>query len=197
MAFRVRIKKSIPKNVWGWIVLGVVVLGIGIYAYLARIGKVPSASLIKRQVSQIQTSQTATSSQIQKKMEKLSVTTEKSKEGEKIVPEPEQTNLPVDNGSAYYEETAQKGEGITHLARKALKKYLSENEIAFKLTPQHKVYIEDYIQNHIGNRWLKLGEKLDISKNLIEQAIGAAENLTPRQLEDLTQYSSLVPSLNY
>jgi len=93
-----------------------------------------------------------------------------------------------------YEETAQPGEGITHLARRALKRYLEENGTDFNLTPEHKVYIEDYIQNRIGDRWLILGEKITISEELISEGISKARNLTTEQLENLKQYSALISS---
>lgn len=96
-----------------------------------------------------------------------------------------------------YVEVAEQGEGVTHLARKALKKYLQEKSQSFEITPEHKVYIEDSIAKEIGAKWLSLGENLEISGDLIAEAIEKAETLTPEQLENLTQYSQLVPSLNY
>jgi hypothetical protein len=96
-----------------------------------------------------------------------------------------------------YVETAGPGEGITHLARRALREYLSENSQSFSVTPEHKIYIEDYIAKKMGSGWLKLGEQLEISGGLIQSAINAAANLTPEQLDNLTQFSQLVPSLNY
>ena len=96
-----------------------------------------------------------------------------------------------------YLETAQWGEGITHLARRALKNYLSEKSQNFEVTPEHKIYIEDYIAKKLGGGWLKLGEKLEISGGLLQEAIDKASQLTPEQLQNLTQFSQLVPSLNY
>jgi len=94
-----------------------------------------------------------------------------------------------------YEETAEKGEGITHLARKALKEYLRDNQVNFNLTPEHKIYIEDYLQKKTGNQWLKIGEKVSFSNELISEAINRSQQLTSQQLENLTQYSNLVPNL--
>lgn len=96
-----------------------------------------------------------------------------------------------------YEETAEAGEGITHLARKALRDYLKENGNSWNLTPEHKIYIEDYLQNKIGNFSLQLGQKLTFSEELIKEAIDSALQLTPQELANLTQYSQLVPELNY
>ena len=96
-----------------------------------------------------------------------------------------------------YIEVAEWGEGITHLARRALKKYLQENPQDFEVTPEHKIYIEDYLAKEIGGGWLNLGESLEFSEDLIKRAIEKAETLTPEQLANLIQYSQLVPSLIY
>jgi len=91
-------------------------------------------------------------------------------------------------------EVAEAGEGITHLARRALKKYLQENPQDFEVTAEHKIYIEDYIQKKTGDGWLILGETLTFSEELIVEAINKDRQLTPDQLENLKQYSQLVPS---
>lgn len=96
-----------------------------------------------------------------------------------------------------YEQIAQPGDGITHLARKALKEYLAEKGQGLNLTPEHKIYIEDYMQKKTGDFWLQVGQKITFSQELIEEAIQKAQNLTPEQLQNLTQYSQLVPELNY
>ena len=93
-----------------------------------------------------------------------------------------------------YQQKADSGEGITHLARKALKEYLSDKNL--KLTAEHKIFIEDYMQNRTGTRLLDLNEGVTFSRSLIEEAIGQAQQLTDLQLHNLEQYSRLVPSLN-
>jgi len=40
-----------------------------------------------------------------------------------------------------------------------------------------------------------LGEQLEISDNLIKEALAKSAELSPEQLENLTQYSQLVPFL--
>ncbi len=96
-----------------------------------------------------------------------------------------------------YLETAAKGEGLTHLARRALRSYLKDHPLPFYLTPERKIYIEDYLAKKKGGGWLKLGQKVEFSQDLIKEAIEMSEQLTPSQLENLKQYSQLVPSLNY
>lgn len=96
-----------------------------------------------------------------------------------------------------YKFSAERGEGLTHLARKALRRYLTEEVKDITLTPEHKVYIEDYIQKKLGGRWLKLGEEVEISFDLIKEAIEASQKLTSEDLENLKKFSARVPSLIY
>ncbi len=91
-----------------------------------------------------------------------------------------------------YTETAEKGEGITHLARRAIKRYLEQNPQEFEMTAEHKVYAEDYIAKEMGSSWLELGQQVDISSDLITEAISASSELSEEQLDNLTQYSQLV-----
>jgi len=94
-----------------------------------------------------------------------------------------------------YLEIAQIGEGITHLARRALNQYLQEKPQDFEITPEHKIYIEDYLAKSTGDRWLNLGEEIEFSEVLIKEAIERAKDLTPEQLQNLAQFSQLVPTL--
>lgn len=94
-----------------------------------------------------------------------------------------------------YLEVAGKGEGLTHLARRALKKYLKDHPQNFTVTPEHKIYIEDYIAKGLGGRWLRVGEEVEISEELIKEAINKAKNLSAVQLQNLSQYVQLVPTL--
>lgn len=101
-------------------------------------------------------------------------------------------NLPEEE---IFTETAQKGDGITHLARRALAKYLEKTGGDAELNKEHKIFIEDYLQNRTGTEALEINESRSFSKNLIEQAIQASKNLTPEQLQKIAPYASLVSSL--
>ncbi len=94
--------------------------------------------------------------------------------------------------------TAAKGNGLTHLARQALKEYLKDKpELAQKLTAEHRIYIEDYLRKHITgqSKTLHAGDQLTFSDNDIQNAINAALALNDNQIKNLGQYVSLVPSL--
>ncbi|MFZ2154329.1 MAG: hypothetical protein WAV16_03815 [Candidatus Moraniibacteriota bacterium] len=89
-------------------------------------------------------------------------------------------------------EVAQRGEGTTHLARRALAHYLEKNSDS-SLTAEHKVYIEDYLRKNISQKGhLSMGTSAEFSKDLIKQAIGASKNLNDAQLKNLQKYSANV-----
>ncbi len=95
-----------------------------------------------------------------------------------------------------YRAAAQKGEGTTHLARKALKEYLKENSSAGEgLRAEHKIYIEDYLKDQHGERFLEIGEELEFSSNDITQAVEMAKSLSENQLSNLSQFVPLVSGL--
>lgn len=98
----------------------------------------------------------------------------------------------LSSGAKEYKETAENGDGITKLARRAVKRYLEENPVNPDLTPEHKVFVEDYIQNRIGDRGLELGETISISEDLIVEAINKSQDLSAQELEHLKNFSELV-----
>jgi len=91
--------------------------------------------------------------------------------------------------------TAKKGEGYTHLARRALAQYIKTTG-AQDLQAEHKIFIEDYLQKKIENKsGVKVGAEVGFSQNQIQQAIDQALALGAAQLNNLHQYVQLVPSL--
>lgn len=87
-------------------------------------------------------------------------------------------------------EKAVKGDGVTKLARRALKDYLPNHPQ--ELTNEHKVYIEDYLKDKVGSRPLEIDEEIAFSEDLIKEAIDASMQLDEGQLENLEKYSSLI-----
>lgn len=133
--------------------------------------------------------------------------TEKADE-EKAESEDNKTEEPVDNetedndeekgevlssssndSGEIYTTTASRGEGITHLARHALKKYLEDINNGSELTTEHRIYIEDYLQNKTGSQKLETGDQKTFSKNLIQEAILNAKELSPKSLKNLSKYT--------
>jgi len=88
-------------------------------------------------------------------------------------------------------EVAEPGEGITHLARKALKKYMELDE-NIELQDEHKIYIEDYLKDMIGSEPLEIGDTIKFSVRDIDEAINASLLLSDAQIDNLSQYVPLV-----
>ncbi|MDO8529351.1 MAG: hypothetical protein Q7S18_01650 [bacterium] len=92
-------------------------------------------------------------------------------------------------------EAAGKGEGKTHLARRALANYLEKNPDS-TLTPEHKIYIEDSLRKHSGfNGKVRVGTSIEFSKDSISKTIESSKNLNDKQLKNLHKYALRVPSL--
>ncbi len=89
-------------------------------------------------------------------------------------------------------EKAIPGDGVTHLARRALKDYLADHSQNQELTNQHKIYIEDYLKDQTGSEPLEIGEEVCFSENLIQEAIESSLELNDNQLKNLEKYSSQV-----
>lgn len=88
-----------------------------------------------------------------------------------------------------YVEVAQAGDGYTHLSRRAVTRWLGENQTNYAVGDEHRIYIEDYIQNRIGTQPLALGDSHTVSFDLIKEAVAAAEGLNEQQLQNLSQYT--------
>lgn len=96
---------------------------------------------------------------------------------------------------ASFIESAERGNGATHLARRALGNYLEKNPDS-SLSREHKIYIEDYLRKNAGHKGsMKIGTSIEFSKSLIDQAISKSKTLNDRQLENLKKYSARAPSL--
>jgi hypothetical protein len=100
-----------------------------------------------------------------------------------------------ETGSSFV-ETAARGDGTTKLARRALANYLEKNPDS-ALTPEHKIYIEDFLRKNISHKGrVTMGQSVEFSKDLIQKAIGSSKNLNERQLKNLHKYAVRVPSLS-
>lgn len=89
-------------------------------------------------------------------------------------------------------EKAERGNGSTHLARRALAHYLEKNADS-SLTVEHKVYIEDYLRKNVGFRdHVTTKTSIEFSKDLIKQGIEKSKTLNDRQLKNLKKYSARV-----
>lgn len=99
----------------------------------------------------------------------------------------------TDTNAPFITKTAKTGEGITHLARYAIRDYLENT--GKSLSAEQKIYAEDYIQNRMGSEMLEIGDSLSFSNELLNEAVTSAEGLEDWQIENLKQYSANVSLL--
>jgi hypothetical protein len=158
----------------------VAAIALGIYSYS---GRNANPDTIGSGSSTEETSDTDTAAI--STMKKDAVTTEK-----KMAP----VELSRESETSFIESAA-RGDGATHLARRALSNYLEKNPDS-ALTKEHKIYIEDYLRKNAPHQGsIRVGTSIEFSKSLIDQAINKSKSLNDRQLENLKKYSARVPSL--
>ncbi len=90
----------------------------------------------------------------------------------------------------HYREKAKPGEGITHLARRAVTQYLQDQNA--NVLPEHRIYAEDYIAKQMGSPWLELEQEVEIPLHLIAEALQNASELSEQDLDNLSQFAELV-----
>ncbi len=91
-----------------------------------------------------------------------------------------------------YVEKAQKGDGLTHLARRAATRYLADNDAGYAVTNEHRIYIEDYIRKQIPKHPVAIGSEQTISFDLVKKAIESAKQLNAKQLNNLAKYTHVL-----
>ncbi|MBI2462622.1 MAG: hypothetical protein HYV65_00010 [Candidatus Spechtbacteria bacterium] len=87
-------------------------------------------------------------------------------------------------------EQAVRGEGMTHLARHAITRYLKDKNIT--LSPEQRVYAEDFARKAMGPAQVHVGDNLSFSTQLLDQSITKAQNLSEGQIHNLSKYSAHV-----
>ncbi len=178
-------------------IVALIILGFGIYFYSKETPVAPEfLSESTEQITSSSSEETTLPAEKTTETEEKTATQESTQQkAEKTQQETASPNTVEKECVNCYHEKAEKGEGITHLARKALQEYLSENNVDFELTPEHKIYIEDYMKDRTGSRFLEVGEEITFSVDLIQEAINSAHQLTQEQLNRITVYAQMVPSL--
>ncbi len=99
------------------------------------------------------------------------------------------TSTPLSFGSIY-EAKAEAGDSITTLSRDLAKDYISENGLI--VSKEQKIYIEDYIQNSVGDYSLQMGDEISVSSTLISQAVLQSQDLSEGQIDSLSNYVELI-----
>ncbi len=104
------------------------------------------------------------------------------------------------SGAKVFEVTAERGDGLTNLARKVAGEYLTakgDPDLSKGLTAEHRVYIEDSIRRRMEfSGTLHPGDSVSVSRETIEEAIAEAKKLSPEQLRNLAPYADRVSAFH-
>lgn len=167
----------------------VAAIALGIYSYSQR-AEIASenediAQLLDTKGEEADTTEDATDDQGTTSDDKMTATA--PTENKVVITE----ELSQETETSFVEKAA-RGEGTTHLARRALAHYLEKNTDS-SLTNEHKVYIEDYLRKHSAQKgWINPGTSIEFSKADIKQAIDSSKNLNTAQLNHLKRFSQQV-----
>ncbi|MDX1535655.1 MAG: hypothetical protein R3346_02775 [Candidatus Spechtbacterales bacterium] len=85
---------------------------------------------------------------------------------------------------------AETGEGVTHVARKAVTQQMEKAGLS--LSAEQRIYAEDFLKDQVGATTLTLGQEVTFSAEDINAAIAAAQGLSEAELQNLTQYTQNV-----
>ena len=85
-----------------------------------------------------------------------------------------------------YTFSAESGDGVTHLARKAIEAYTTENELT--LSAEQKVFMETALKNIYYQQSLEIGEQVSFETSVLDDVSSQANNLTPSQIQAWSAY---------
>ncbi|MDX1608228.1 MAG: hypothetical protein R3251_03395 [Candidatus Spechtbacterales bacterium] len=86
--------------------------------------------------------------------------------------------------------TAQNGEGVTHLARKAVAQFATAT--GTELSAEQKLYAEDYLKDIKGSFLLEAGDEVTFTAAEVEEAVNEALALEAWEIENLSQFTQNV-----
>ncbi len=84
--------------------------------------------------------------------------------------------------------SAMRGDGLTHLARRATAEYLSHNNIT-DLDDGQKIYVEDYVRRSIARKRVKPGMTFVFKLSAFQTGIEKAKALSDNQKKHLSFYA--------
>lgn len=181
------LSKTIGNN-WRLLLVGVIILAIALNSSWSG-----NESSEENKNDASPTPQTEQSGQTEQNNPK-----EKTQTAENSTPAPTPTKEPktinANTNANTIVQIAAKSEGVTHLARRAIKEYLGN--INENLSAEQKIYAEDYLRKQAGKKSLEIGEKIEFSTDLIKQSVEKAKGLNEGQIKNLSKYVPLVKNLN-
>lgn len=121
------------------------------------------------------------------------------KEGEEMVANDEKAEeMPSENTDIQKSETnitvkASAGDGVTHLARKAVAEYINDKEIS--LSKEQKIYSETVLKNKYYQHHLNLSQEVTFELSDLEDTVQKAQNLSEDEIKAWSKYINLVHGL--
>jgi hypothetical protein len=194
------IAKTIENN-WRLILVGIIILAIALNSSWPSNGESsqntetsPTPTAAAEQSNQADQNKPQETTQVAENSTPTPAPTPVSVPSSAPTPTPAPTPAPVTTNTVSDGSTnvqvAAKSEGVTHLARRAVKEYLgSANE---NLSAEQKIYAEDFLRKKTGTKTLEVGEKIEFSVDLIKQGVEQAKGLNQKQIENLSKYVPLV-----
>lgn len=88
---------------------------------------------------------------------------------------------------------AQEGDGVTHLARKAVAEYIRDKNIS--LSKEQRLYAETVLKDKYYQKSLNTGQDISFSLDDLSDTVQKAQNLTEGQIHAWSKYTASVPSL--
>ncbi len=91
------------------------------------------------------------------------------------------------------------GEGITNIARRAVNQYLKKFYDDSYLNKEQKIYAEDYIKRNLKDKIgaLSPGEKIEISGELVKEAVDRSKELSATEINSISKYKKLINYSGY
>ena len=88
---------------------------------------------------------------------------------------------------------AQNGDGVTHLARKAIAEYTKDKDI--KLSKEQKLYAETVLKDKNYKHHLNSGQEVEFDVTNLSDTIQKAQDLSEKEIKAWSKYTHLVASL--
>ncbi len=84
--------------------------------------------------------------------------------------------------------SAMRGDGLTHIARRATSEYLNQNNIS-DLDASQKIYVEDYVRRSVAKIQINPGTIITFKHDVFAAGIEKAKSLTESQKHNLSKYT--------
>lgn len=88
---------------------------------------------------------------------------------------------------------AEAGDGVTHLARKAIAEYSKQQNLT--LSAEQKLYAETVLKNQYYQSQLQIGQSIEFSLDSLDNTVKEAQNLSSQQIKSWSKYVPYVPNL--